>query len=199
MSVTDDLLNNNTTYAATFDKGSLPAPPARGVAVVACMDARLDVYRLLGLSEGDAHVIRNAGGVVTDDVVRSLTISQLLLGYPRGGAGPAHRLRHDDLPRRRHKGPDRGRHRPETLVRAGSLRRPVAERAPVHRPHPGQPLHPIQGLGSRLRLRRRYRTARRGLTPQQRPTQARPSPHRRPPRLALPLRRAVPSGHPGHA
>ncbi len=80
MSVTDDLLKNNASYADGFDKGGLPAPPARGVAVVACMDARLDVYRLLGLSEGDAHVIRNAGGVVSDDVIRSLTISQLLLG-----------------------------------------------------------------------------------------------------------------------
>ena len=80
MSVTDDLLNNNASYAATFDKGGLSAPPARHVAVVACMDARLDVYRLLGLTEGDAHVIRNAGGVVSDDAIRSLTISQLLLG-----------------------------------------------------------------------------------------------------------------------
>ena len=80
MSATDDLLNNNASYAATFDKGNLNSPPARGVAVVACMDARLDVYRLLGLSEGDAHVIRNAGGAVTDDVIRSLMVSQLLLG-----------------------------------------------------------------------------------------------------------------------
>ena len=80
MSVTDDLLNNNAGYAASFDKGDLSAPPARHVAVVACMDARLDVYRLLGLTEGDAHVIRNAGGVVSDDAIRSLTISQLLLG-----------------------------------------------------------------------------------------------------------------------
>ena len=77
MSVTDELLHHNARYAASFDKGGLPAPPARGVA---CMDARLDVYRLLGLSEGDAHVIRNAGGVISDDVICSLTISQLLLG-----------------------------------------------------------------------------------------------------------------------
>lgn len=80
MTVTDDLLSNNAAYAASFDKGDLGAPPARHVAVVACMDARLDVYRLLGLSVGDAHVIRNAGGVVSDDAIRSLTISQLLLG-----------------------------------------------------------------------------------------------------------------------
>src|SRR6201984_3777087 len=80
MSSTDDLLANNESYAASFDKGDLPLPPARKVAVVACMDARLDVGRALGLSEGDAHVIRNAGGVVTDDAIRSLAISQRLLG-----------------------------------------------------------------------------------------------------------------------
>src|SRR5687767_3595203 len=80
MSVTDDLLRNNEAYAETFEKGDLPLPPARGVAVVACMDARLDVHNILGLREGDAHVIRNAGGVVTDDEIRSLAISQRLLG-----------------------------------------------------------------------------------------------------------------------
>ena len=80
MSVTDDLLRNNEAYAEKFDKGDLPLPPAKKVAVVACMDARLDVHGLLGLQEGDAHVIRNAGGVVTDDTVRSLAISQRLLG-----------------------------------------------------------------------------------------------------------------------
>jgi carbonic anhydrase len=79
MTVTDDLLANNAEYAASFS-GPLPMPPAKGVAVLACMDARLDVNRLLGLHEGDAHVIRNAGGVVTDDAIRSLTISQRLLG-----------------------------------------------------------------------------------------------------------------------
>lgn len=80
MSAIDDLLKNNEAYAAQFDKGDVPIPPARKLAVVACMDARLDVYRMLGLSEGDAHVFRNAGGVVTDDVIRSLAISQRLLG-----------------------------------------------------------------------------------------------------------------------
>ena len=79
MSVTDDLLTNNSAYAESFT-GPLPLPPAKGVAVVACMDARLDVYRVLGLAEGEAHVIRNAGGVVTDDEIRSLAISQRLLG-----------------------------------------------------------------------------------------------------------------------
>jgi carbonic anhydrase len=80
MSVTDDLLRNNEEYVASFDKGDLPLPPAKGVAVVACMDARLNVYGMLGLQEGDAHVIRNAGGVITDDEIRSLAISQRLLG-----------------------------------------------------------------------------------------------------------------------
>jgi carbonic anhydrase len=80
MSVTEELLHNNAAYAKSFQKGDLPLPPARGVAIVACMDARLDVHKILGLEEGDAHVIRNAGGVITDDEIRSLTISQRLLG-----------------------------------------------------------------------------------------------------------------------
>lgn len=80
MAVTDELLRNNETYAGTFDKGDLPMPPGKQVAVVACMDARLNVYGMLGIEEGDAHVIRNAGGVITDDAIRSLVISQKLLG-----------------------------------------------------------------------------------------------------------------------
>jgi len=79
MSVTDEYLANNRRYAEQF-AGPLPLPPARHVAVVACMDARLNVYGILGLAEGEAHVIRNAGGVVTDDEIRSLAISQRLLG-----------------------------------------------------------------------------------------------------------------------
>ncbi|MEA2535013.1 MAG: carbonic anhydrase [Actinomycetota bacterium] len=79
MSVTDEYLANNAAYAESFAE-QLPMPPSRQVAVVACMDARLDVYRILGLNPGEAHVIRNAGGVVTDDAIRSLTISQRLLG-----------------------------------------------------------------------------------------------------------------------
>ena len=79
MSVTDELLAANARYAETFS-GPLPLPPSRQVAVLACMDARLDVYRALGLAEGEAHVIRNAGGVVTDDEIRSLAVSQRLLG-----------------------------------------------------------------------------------------------------------------------
>jgi carbonic anhydrase len=80
MSVTDELLKNAEAYAESFDKGDLPLPPARKVAVVACMDARLIPTRVLGLEEGEAHIIRNAGGVVTDDEIRSLAISQRLLG-----------------------------------------------------------------------------------------------------------------------
>jgi carbonic anhydrase len=79
MSVTDELLANNQRYASDFS-GPLPMPPAKPVAVLACMDARLNVYGALGLAEGDAHVIRNAGGVVTEDEIRSLAISQRLLG-----------------------------------------------------------------------------------------------------------------------
>src|SRR5947209_19048943 len=79
MTVTDEYLANNARYAESFS-GPLPMPPSKHVAVVACMDARLNVYALLGLNEGDAHVIRNAGGVITDDEIRSLTISQRLLG-----------------------------------------------------------------------------------------------------------------------
>jgi carbonic anhydrase len=80
LSATDDLLRNAEGYAASFDTADLPLPPARKVAVLACMDARLNPYALLGLQEGDAHIIRNAGGVVTDDEIRSLSISQRLLG-----------------------------------------------------------------------------------------------------------------------
>ena len=80
MSTTDEFLQNAEAYAASFDKGDLPLPPARKVAIVACMDARLNPQGVLGFSEGDAHVIRNAGGVITDDEIRSLAISQRLLG-----------------------------------------------------------------------------------------------------------------------
>jgi carbonic anhydrase len=80
MSAIDELVENNASYAEAFDNGDLPLPPAKKVAVVACMDARLNPYGLLGLKEGDAHVIRNAGGVITDDEIRSLAISQRLLG-----------------------------------------------------------------------------------------------------------------------
>src|SRR5437773_1133957 len=80
MSVIDELVGNSTSYRDSFESGDLPLPPAKHVAIVACMDARLNPYGLLGLNEGDAHVIRNAGGVITDDEIRSLAISQRLLG-----------------------------------------------------------------------------------------------------------------------
>ena len=80
MTVTDELLEANDRYAESFDEAELSAVPTRHVAVVTCMDARMDVFALLGLGNGEAHVIRNAGGVVTDDEIRSLTISQRLLG-----------------------------------------------------------------------------------------------------------------------
>jgi carbonic anhydrase len=80
VSVIDDLVRNADSYGESFSSGDLPMPPAKQVAVVACMDARLNPYGLLGLREGEAHVIRNAGGVITDDAIRSLAISQRLLG-----------------------------------------------------------------------------------------------------------------------
>ena len=80
MTVIDELVRNADSYSESFESGELPLPPAKHVAIVACMDARLNPYGLLGLNEGDAHVIRNAGGVITDDEIRSLSISQRLLG-----------------------------------------------------------------------------------------------------------------------
>ena len=80
MGAIDTLLVSNAKYAAKFSKANLPIPPAKKIAIITCMDARLEIGALLGLEEGDAHVIQNAGGVVTDDVIRSLTISQRLLG-----------------------------------------------------------------------------------------------------------------------
>ena len=80
MSEIEALLRRNEAYAASFDQGHLPIAPSQRLAIVTCMDARIDVHRILGLREGEAHVLRNAGGVVTEDVIRSLTISQRLLG-----------------------------------------------------------------------------------------------------------------------
>ena len=76
MGATDEFLINNQAYAVRFDSGHLPTPPRKQVAVVTCMDSRMDIFAILGLSNGEAHIIRNAGGVVTDDVIRSLSISQ---------------------------------------------------------------------------------------------------------------------------
>jgi carbonic anhydrase len=81
MAVADDLLANNERFAAQFHTGTaLPVAPSKHLAIVACMDSRLDLFQVLGLGEGEAHIIRNAGGVVTDDVIRSLLVSQRLLG-----------------------------------------------------------------------------------------------------------------------
>jgi carbonic anhydrase len=80
MTQTDLLLKNNVDAAKTFNKRDLALPPSKKTAVLACMDARLDVHKILGLEEGEAHIIRNAGGVATDDAIRSLVISQRLLG-----------------------------------------------------------------------------------------------------------------------
>jgi carbonic anhydrase len=80
MTQTDELLDNARSYAEAFDKADLAMPPAKSVAVLACMDARVVPSRILGLKEGEAHILRNAGGVVTDDAIRSLAISQILLG-----------------------------------------------------------------------------------------------------------------------
>jgi carbonic anhydrase len=80
MSVINEVVEANEGYAQDFELGDLPMPPARKLAVVACMDARMDVEELLGLEVGDAHIIRNAGGIVTEDALRSLIISHHLLG-----------------------------------------------------------------------------------------------------------------------
>ncbi len=80
MSVTDEVLKANENYTGTFNLGHLPMPPARKLAIVACMDARLTVEQALGLKTGEAHIIRNAGGIVTEDALRSLIISHHLLG-----------------------------------------------------------------------------------------------------------------------
>ncbi len=149
MSATDELLANNEAYVAAFDKGDLPLPPAKKVAVVACMDARLNVYGALGLSEGDAHVIRNAGGVVTDDEIRSLAISQRLLGTEEiilihhTDCGML-TFTDDDV-----QAVDPGRDRHQARVGGRGVRRPRRRRAPVDRPD--------QGLARSSRARTRVR------------------------------------------
>ena len=162
MSVTDELLANNAAYVAAFDKGDLPTAAGKKVAVVACMDARLNVYGALGLQEGDAHVIRNAGGVVTDDEIRSLAISQRLLGTEE-----IILIHHtdcgmltftDDEFKRAHP----GRARDQAGVGGRGVRRRRRGRPPVDRPHQGQPVHPAQGHRPRLRLRRHHRRPPRG-------------------------------------
>lgn len=161
MSTTDQLIDNSRTYASSFDKGDLPPPPARKIAVVACMDARLDPREVLGLAEGDGHVIRNAGGVVTEDAIRSLAISQRLLGteeiilFHHTDRG---RLTFSDDDFRRSIQEDVGV-KPEWAAEAfpeldEDVRQSIAR---IRRAR-----HPAQGRGARLRLPRRGRLAARG-------------------------------------
>ena len=162
MSTTDDLLRNNEAYAEDFDKGDLPLPPGRKVAVLACMDARLNPYGALGLEEGDAHMIRNAGGVVTDDEIRSLAISQRLLGTEEiilihhTDCGML-TFSDEDFKRQL----DRGHGRGAELGRP-RVRRPRRGRPRLDRPHQGEPVHPQDRRGPGLRLRRRDGPAARG-------------------------------------
>ena len=161
MSATDQLLANAESYAASFDKGDLPAPPARKVAIVACMDARLNVYGLLGLREGDAHVIRNAGGVITDDEIRSLAISQRLLGTEEivlihhTGCGML-TFTDDEL-----QALDPGRHGDRARVGRRGVQRPRRGRAPVDRADPRESVHPTQER-ARVRVSGRGRAPARG-------------------------------------
>jgi Carbonic anhydrase len=153
MSVTDELLENNAAYAESFDKADLPLPPARGVAVVACMDARLDVHKILGLEEGDAHVIRNAGGVITDDEIRSLTISQRLLGTREVVL-----IHHTDCGMLTFSDDElKAQILEEVGVKPhlldGVLFEPGGGRAPVDSTHQGESLRPAQGERTRLYLR----------------------------------------------
>ena len=161
MTATDDLLANNAEYAGSFS-GPLPMPPGKGVAVLACMDARLDVYRLLGLKEGEAHVIRNAGGVVTDDAIRSLTISQRLLGTTEivlVHHTDCGMLTFTDDVFKADIQSDTGI-KPHWSAEAFSDLE--AGRPAVDRADQGQPVRAEQGLGSWVRLRRRHREADRG-------------------------------------
>ena len=161
MSITDDLLANNERYAESFH-GPLPLVPSAHLAVVACMDSRMRIFALLGLEDGQAHIIRNAGGVVTDDVIRSLTISQRLL------ATRSIILIHhtecgmltftDD----QFKAAIAAGDRHQAAVGRRGLPRPGRRCPAVHRADQVQPVHPVHRRRARLRLRRRYRAAARG-------------------------------------
>ena len=163
MTTTEQPLNNNEAYASSFDKADLPLPPGRKVAVVACMDARLNVYGALGLHEGDAHVIRNAGGVVTDDEIRSLAISQrplgteeiILIHHTDCGMQP-------DIQRRRVQELDPTGHGDQAGVGRRGVLRPRYRCSPVNRAYQGVAVHPAQGFDPRLRLRGRDGPATRG-------------------------------------
>ena len=161
MSVTDHLLENNEKYAADFN-GPLPLPPSKHIAVLACMDARINVYGALGLEEGEAHVIRNAGGVVTDDEIRSLAISQRLLGTREIVL-----IHHTDCGMLTFTDEQfADQLESDTGQRPGwaseSFTDPRRRRPQVARPDQAQPLHPAHRPGARLRLRRRHRSPARG-------------------------------------
>ena len=161
MSVTDEYLQNNENYAAGFS-GPLPLPPARKTAVVACMDARINVYGVLGLKEGDSHVIRNAGGIVADDTIRSLAISQHLLGTEEIVL-----IHHTDcgmltFTDEQFAGilEDAAGERPNWTRQR--VPRPRGRRPRLDQAHHRQPVRQEQGLDPRVRLRRRDREAERG-------------------------------------
>ena len=156
MSATTELLANNAGYVAGFTKGDLPLPPAKKVAVLACMDARLDPAKALGLQEGDAHVIRNAGGVASEDALRSLVISQRLLGTEE-----IILVHHTDCGMETFSDDEvkdqiLGRHRRATELRPGGLPESRGRRQADGRPYQGQPVRPAQDH-PRLRLRGRDR------------------------------------------
>ena len=163
MTAMDELLKNNARYAENFDKGDLRSPPGRKLAILACMDARLDTHKALGLAEGDAHVIRNAGGVVTDDALRSLVISQRLLGtreivlIHHTDCGML-TFRDDEIKDAIEETPACGRHSRST--RSGIWNRMCANRLRAS----GLPFHTPQGQYSRLCLRLRHRPPECGRT-----------------------------------
>ncbi|MFN8203111.1 MAG: carbonic anhydrase [Solirubrobacteraceae bacterium] len=156
MSVTDELVRSAKDYTAAFDQGDLPMPPGRKVAVVACMDARLNPFGLLGLREGDAHVIRNAGGVIGEDAIRSLAISQRLLGteivlihHTDCGMLP---FTDDEFKRS-----IRGGHRHPAAWAAEAFPDPRPGRPPVDRAGQGLAVHPAPRQRARVRLRRPHK------------------------------------------
>jgi carbonic anhydrase len=159
--VTDELLVNNATYARYFTSGDLLMPPGKKVAVLACMDARLNVYGALGLHEGDAYVIRNAGGVATDDAIRSLVISQRLLGTRE-----IILIHHTDCGMLTFRDEVKAAIEADTGLRPpfapGGIPRPHPGRAPVDPPHHSKPVCAPQGQRARLRLRGGHRQAPRG-------------------------------------
>ncbi len=171
MTVTDELLKNNEAYARSFDKGNLPLPPAKKLAVLACMDARLHVNKILGLKEGDAHIIRNAGGVATDDAIRSLTISQRLLGTDE-----IILIHHTDCgmltfsdDQVKASIANEVGIRPHFALEAfpsplcaRSLFGPAGRRPSDDRQDQGEPFHPQKGQDPRVRLRREDRSPQRG-------------------------------------